>query len=59
MVKIEIFTYGRNRKKFQKLFPMAKFEGYESNIKYCWFTLSNVPMRKIKRICKANKIKIA
>jgi hypothetical protein len=59
MAKIEVFTFGRCRKKFQTLFPSAKFEGYEYGIKYCWFSISGVPMGKLKRLCKENKIEIA
>jgi putative NADPH-quinone reductase len=54
---ITVVTFGRNRFKFQKLFPEAIFEGYEYNIKYCHFTFKNkISMASIKRICQSEKI---
>jgi len=55
---ITVETFGRNRFKFQKLFPEAIFEGYEYNIKYCHFTFKGkISMAKIKSICQSEKIK--
>lgn len=52
-------TFGRNRFKFQKLFPEAIFEGYEYNIKYCYFSFkSKISKDKIQRLCDSEKIKI-
>lgn len=54
-----IMTYGRNRDKFQKLFPDAKFEGYECNIRFAYFSFKNkVSKTKIQAICEREKIKI-
>lgn len=55
-MKIEIMIFGRCRRKFQKLFPKAKFEGYECNIRNCWFSLTGTPIRKVISICLENKI---
>jgi len=49
--------YGRARNKFIKLFPAAKFEGYECNIRFGWYTLKE-PISKIKKLCKIEKIDI-
>jgi hypothetical protein len=54
-----IMTYGRNRDKFQKLFADAKFEGYECNIRFAYFSFKNkVSKTKIQAICEIEKIKI-
>jgi hypothetical protein len=49
--------FGRSRFKFQKLFPAAKFEGYECNIKYAYFTIKLKDKSRIIRICEAENIK--
>ena len=55
-------TFGRNRFRFQKLFPDAIFEGYECNIKYCFFSFKRktgiYSKTLIKRICDSENIKI-
>ena len=54
-----IKTFGRNRFKFQKLFPEAVFEGYECNIRYCFFSFKNkISKSLIQRICDSENIKI-
>jgi hypothetical protein len=52
-----IMLYGRSRQKFAKLFPDAKFEGYECNIRYCYFTIKLKDKARIMRICEAENIK--
>lgn len=52
-----IMIYGRNRFKFKKLFPEAKFEGYECNIRYCYFTIKLKDKSRILRICQSENIK--
>lgn len=57
MTSIQI--YGRNRAKFQSLFPQAIFEGYECNIRFCYFSFKNkISHSLIQRECKSNKIQI-
>ena len=52
-----IMIYGRSRFKFHKLFPETKFEGYECNIKYAYFTIKLKDKSRIMRICEAENIK--
>ena len=57
---ITVETFGRNRFKFQKLFPEATFEGYECNIRYCYFSFKHkISRSKIMNICNSEKIKIS
>jgi len=59
MKTIELMIFGRSRFKFQKLFPLSKFEGYEYNIRYCWFSFDyNIDKSEIEKVCNDNKIKI-
>jgi len=57
MKTIEVKIYGRSRFNFQNLFPSARFEGYECNIRFCYFTL-NAIKSVVERVCSTNKIKI-
>lgn len=53
----KVKTFGRNRFKFQKLFPEAIFEGYECNIHYCYFTFKGkISKSLIENICRSEKI---
>lgn len=54
---ITIKIYGRSRFKFAKLFPEATFEGYECNIRYCYFSFKKkISKSKIESICANEKI---
>jgi hypothetical protein len=56
---MEIQLYGRSRFEFEKLFPEAKFEGYEYNIHFCYFSFKKkVSKSKILRLCESKKIKV-
>ena len=54
----EIQIYGRSRKKFSELFPSAKFEGYECNIRFCYFSGIRESVNKIIQLCKSENITI-
>lgn len=55
---MEAMIYGRDRNKFQKLFPNAIFEGYECSIRFAWFFLKKETISKVENICYNNKIKV-
>jgi hypothetical protein len=58
MKTVELKIYGRNRFKFQDLFPDAKFEGYECNITFGYFTIPKKRLSQITRECGNAKIQI-
>jgi hypothetical protein len=56
-MKITVKIYGRSRFKFANLFPKAHFEGYECNIRFCYFSLKE-KISILKNICINEKIAI-
>ena len=54
-----VMIFGRSRFEFAKLFPEATFEGYECNIRFCYFSFrKNISVSKIEKLCSDHKIKI-
>lgn len=56
--RMQVQIYGRKRFDFQKLFPTAAFEGYECNIRYCYFNIATSEVKKVERVCSQNLITI-
>ena len=57
MKTIEVRIYGRSRSKFQKCFPDAIFNGYECNIRFCYFYIK-IALESLRNICKNENIEI-
>lgn len=56
---MEVQIYGRSRLRFEKLFPKAKFKGYECNVRFAYFTFKEkISKSKILRLCEIGKIKV-